>query len=85
MCALAGTPPQEKFMNRQELENQSKNTLVTWLLNSEYQRLLLNKRLEKLTGCPEFGNLDGMNGVCVECSYEEPELFDKCWNFKFDK
>ena len=39
----------------------------------------------KITGCREFGNLDGMNGACVECSYNEKELFERCWNFRFDK
>ena len=75
----------EVSMDRKELENQSKNTLITWLLNSEYQRLTLNRRLEKLTGCSEFGSVDGMNGSCIDCFYEDRPLFDKCWNFKFDK
>ena len=72
-------------MTKEELEKQPKETLITWLLNSEYQRLTLNKRLRKLTGCSEFGMLDGMNGVCIDCSYNNQELFEKCWNFTFDK
>lgn len=72
-------------MKREELMNESKDQLVTWLLNSEYSRLQLNKRLEKLTGCAEFGLCDGMTGFCVECYYEEPKLWEKCHNFKFDK
>ena len=72
-------------MTREELEKQPKDILITWLLNSEYHRLTLNKRLEKLTGCAEFGLCDGMTGFCVECSYEQPELWEKCHNFKFDK
>ena len=85
MGALTGTPTQEIKMTREELEKQPKDILITWLLNSEYHRLTLNKRLEKLTGCSEFGMLDGMNGACIECSYDEKELFDRCWNFRFDK
>ena len=53
--------------------------------NNKYVIDNLRKRLKKLTGCCDFGNLDGMNGACVECSYNEKELFERCWNFKFDK
>ena len=72
-------------MNKESLMNESKEQLVIWLLNNEAMRLQLHKRLEKLTGCAEFGLCDGMTGFCVECSYEQPELWEKCHNFKFDK
>ena len=36
-----------------------------------------------LTGCHTFGDLDGMNGSCIECAYENPNLFDRCHYFKF--
>ena len=72
-------------MTREELENQSKDTLITWLLNSEYERIKLMKRLDKLTGCSDFGTCDSTNGSCVICGYEQPELYERCWNFRFDK
>lgn len=36
-----------------------------------------------LAGCPCFGDLDGMDGSCVDCSEENPNLFDRCHFFKF--
>jgi hypothetical protein len=41
----------------------------------------LRKRLYKLTGCGEFGKCDGMDGSCVECSYENNELWKRCIEF----
>ena len=43
------------------------------------------KRLDKLTGCNDFGLCDATNGACVTCGYEQPELYERCWNFRFDK
>lgn len=59
--------------------------LQIFLHNQEYIAETLRNRLFKLTGCKDFGNLDGMNGTCVDCSYNERELFDRCWNFHFSK
>ena len=67
------------------LNEQTKEQIIIFLHNTEAQLESLRKRMYKLTGCREFGNLDGMNGACIECFYEERELFDKCSNFKFDK
>ena len=67
------------------LKDQTKEQLIMFLHNTELQLEDLRDRMYKITGCREFGNLDGMNGVCVECSYNEEELFNRCWNFKFDK
>lgn len=72
-------------MTKEQLMNESKEQLIIWLKNSEMTRMQLHKRLEKLTGCAEFGLCDGMIGFCVECSYNEPELWEKCNKFKFDK
>lgn len=72
-------------MNKENLMNESKEQLIIWLQNSEMMRIQLHKRLEKLTGCAEFGLCDGMTGFCVECSYNEPELWERCHKFKFDK
>ena len=59
--------------------------LQIFLHNQKYITETLRDRLFKLTGCKDFGNLDGMNGTCVDCFYNERELFDRCWNFKFGK
>ena len=67
------------------LNMQTKEQIIIFLHNSEDQVDSLRERLYKLTGCYDFGNVDGMNGSCVECYYDNRELFEKCWNFKFDK
>ena len=51
------------------LEEQSKEQIIIFLHNAEL----------------EFGNIDGMNGSCVDCSYENKELFNKCWNFRWNE
>lgn len=47
---------------------------------------LINERLmEKLylvTGCKEFGDLDGMEGTCVYCCELNPQLFYRCELFR---
>ena len=72
-------------MNKDFLDQQSREQLYIFLNNNEYTIINLRNRLEKLTGCGDFGNVDGMNGCCIECSIDNKELFDKCWNFRFDK
>ena len=67
------------------LKEQTKEQLIIYLHNTELELESLRDRMYKITGCREFGNLDGMNGACVECSYDEKELFDRCWNFHFSK
>lgn len=72
-------------MTREKLMQESKDQLITYLFNSETARIQLHKRLEKLAGCSEFGLCDGTVGFCVECSHEQPELWEKCHNFKWNK
>ena len=67
------------------LKEQTKEQIIIFLHNTELQLESLRNRMEKLTGCREFGMVDGMNGACVECFYEDRKLFDKCEKFKFDK
>lgn len=66
------------------LNEQTKEQIIIFLHNTELQLESLRERMEKLTGCREFGALDGMNGACVECFYNERELWDKCEKFTFD-
>ena len=72
-------------MNKEFLDQQSREQLYIFLNNDEYTIINLRNRLKKLTGCGDFGNLDGMNGACIECSIDNKELFDRCWSFRFDK
>ena len=48
-------------------------------------RILNNKekKLEKMKECTGFGNPDGRNGVCIDCSVDNVELFSKCFCKKF--
>ena len=67
------------------LEKQTKEQLIIFLHNDDYIIDNLRARLYKLTGCGNFGNMDGMDGCCVGCYYNNEELFRKCESFKFDK
>lgn len=82
LCDLTSCP---KKKVTDPLQNETKEQLIIFLHNSQYTIDNLRKRLEVLTGCGDFGNVDGTNGCCVECSYDNKELFDKCWKFKFPK
>jgi len=42
------------------------------------------KKLEKKKECSGFGNPDGMNGICIDCSVDNVELFSKCFSKKFE-
>ncbi len=71
-------------MNDKEyLQMQTKEQLIIFLVNADYTIESLRRRIKSLTGCEDFGNMDGMNGSCVECEREDPEIFQKCWNFKY--
>lgn len=67
------------------LKEQTKEQLIIFFHNTELQLENLRDRMYKLTGCREFGALDGMNGNCVECFYNDRKLFEKCEQFKFNK
>lgn len=80
VCASAQTAAEgvimEEFLTNEQLQ--------IFLHNQELITENLRDRLFKLTGCKDFGNIDGMNGACIECSYEDEELFNRCWKFKFN-
>jgi len=72
-----------KEQSRDEfLESQSKEQLIIFLKNTEYANKILREKLKMLTGCSGFGNQDCMDGSCVDCYYEEPELHAKCCQFQ---
>lgn len=67
------------------LQEQSKEQLIIFIHNDEAIIENLRDRLRKLTGCGDFGNGDGTVGTCVMCSYDNPELFERCWEFQHRK
>lgn len=75
---------EDKVIECEQLKREIEELKIQ-LHNDDYIIASLRKRMKQLTGCPNFGMVDGMNGACVECFYEDRELFDKCEKFKFDK
>lgn len=69
-------------MNKDEwLQTLSKDQLIIMLKNTQYQLELAEDKVEYFTGCRAFGESDGTNGSCVDCSYECPDLWEKCHPF----
>ena len=52
-------------MNKEYLDKVSRETLYVFINNDKYIINSLRERLFKLTGCRDFGNVDGMNGSCI--------------------
>ena len=67
------------------MENFSREELKNIINNQEMIIKNLQERLYKLTGCLDFGGCDGTVGSCHYCLEEDPELFEKCWQFKYEK
>ena len=63
------------------LDEQPRETLITIIMNAQMREDMLRDRLYLLSGCRCFGEADGTNGVCVECSYNNPELHERCLLF----
>lgn len=63
-------------------ESQTKEQLIIFLLNGNYENELLREKLGMLTGCTRFGDCDGMNGSCVDCCYNNPTLNMQCSQFQ---
>ena len=68
--------------NQDWLSKQSHSQLVIFVQNLEYKEERLRDKLFLLTGCRGFGDADGMDGGCVECSIERPETFERCMLFQ---
>lgn len=64
------------------LKSQSKEQLIVFLVNQKYIEKELRDRLFLLTGCSDFGNSDGMNGTCVECSVNNEQQWRRCCLFR---
>ena len=68
-------------MNEKEMHY---NDLIIRLNNTELENEILREKLYLLTGCRGYGSIDGMNGACIECYYEDKELNDRCMNFSHE-
>ena len=64
------------------LEDKTKDELINLVLNLTSTEDRLRDRLFLLTGCRCFGEQDGMDGSCVECSYEHDGQFKRCYIFR---
>ena len=68
--------------NNDYLQKQTKDQLIIFLHNEQLENHRLRLKLELLTGCKGFGDADGMDGSCVECSYNDPKQFERCHTFR---
>ena len=69
------------MIKQEYLETLSNDELIVIIHNLESQLDIALDKVEYLTGCSHFGESDGMNGSCVECSYDRPELWKRCFPF----
>ena len=60
------------------LNEQSKEQLIIFYKNNEYENQRLRDKITLLTGCAGFGDCDGTNGSCVDCCYNNPQMFERC-------
>ena len=42
----------------------------------------LRDKIRLLTGCQGFGDCDGMDGGCIDCCFDSPELHNRCHLFQ---
>ena len=64
------------------LNEQSKEQLIIFYKNQEYEIERLRDKLTLLTGCSCLGDSDGTNGSCVDCYYENINLNQRCEAFQ---
>ena len=67
---------------REFYESQDKEQLIIFLLNGKHENERLHKKLKMLTGCGCYGDCDGMDGSCVDCHYDNPQLQMECSQFQ---
>lgn len=76
----------EMHKSKDEFYNaQSKEQLIIFLKNQDLTIKRLENTLYEVTGCKHFGEIDGTNGACVDCYYDNLDLFRKCEKFNFRK
>lgn len=73
--------------NKEFYQSCSKEQLITFLLNEDFENEYLRDKILYLTGCAKFGEEDSMDGSCIECYYNSPRDEQRChaWQEGFDK
>ena len=64
------------------LSEQSKEQLIIFYKNNDYEIQRLRDKIALLTGCMGFGDCDGTNGGCIDCCYDNPQMFQRCHLFQ---
>lgn len=64
------------------LNEQSKEQLIIFYKNNEYEKQRLRDKIALLTGCAGFGDCDGTDGGCVDCYFDSPQLHQRCHLFQ---
>lgn len=64
------------------LNEQSKEQLIIFYKNNEYEIQRLRDKITLLTGCAEFGDCDGTDGGCIDCYYDNLHLHQRCHLFQ---
>ena len=73
----------KKIQSKEEwLNEQSKEQLIIFIKNDEYENQRLRDKIALLTGCAGFGDCDGMDGSCIECYYNNTQLHQRCHLFQ---
>ena len=77
------------WFETRDIKDVPRDLLETFYHNQNLIIEDLHSKIERLSGCREFGSCDGMNGCCVDCSYDNEELWNKCaefsHNYEIDK
>lgn len=75
----------QKFIFREKednLKNLTHEQLEVCISNKDMINDILRDRLYLLSGCRNFGGQDGMDGGCVECSFKNKDLHQRCCLFQ---
>ena len=73
----------KKIQSKEEwLNEQSKEQLIIFYKNNEYENQRLRDKIALLTGCAGFGDCDGTDGGCVYCSCDNTQLHQRCHLFQ---
>ena len=75
---IRGLEMKELQSKEEWLNEQSKEQLIIFYKNNEYEIQRLRDKIALLTGCMGFGDCDGTNGGCIDCCYDNPQMFQRC-------
>ena len=69
-------------MTRDDLKMLTREQLEVMVYNGELIIGEYGHKLGLLTGCEFFGDADGMDGECYDCSLNNPQLHNRCLIFR---